>query len=191
MARDARCSFARASAAPPTTVIRRPCAQLRSRTGGSSTPQLFVSIIDAPGYWIPGQAGDDVGMRIRDLAASCARVFANSATLKRGRRRSQEGRREDRVRAAPAISRAKAVKKGAHEHTGSAEAVRPSLRNGFTAYNVISPVIGFLATVAPEKLASQELDASVEASGPHDFAVRVTRCSSKAHPRPPHPRQRS
>src|ERR1700748_1074581 len=44
-----------------------------------------------------------------------------------------------------------------------------------------------LATVIPQKLASQELDASAEASGPHDFAVRVTRCSSSAHPRPPHP----
>ena len=32
---------------------------------------------------------------------------------------------------------------------------------------------GSFATVAPEKLASQELDASVEASGPHDFAVRL------------------
>jgi hypothetical protein len=39
---------------------------------------------------------------------------------------------------------------------------------------VISPVIGFLATVIPEKLVSQELDASTEASGPHDFAVRVS-----------------
>ena len=29
--------------------------------------------------------------------------------------------------------------KCAHEHTGSAGASRPSLRNGFTAYNVISP----------------------------------------------------
>ena len=28
-------------------------------------------------------------------------------------------------------------------------------------------------TVAPKKLASRELDAGVEASGPHDFAVRV------------------
>jgi hypothetical protein len=37
---------------------------------------------------------------------------------------------------------------------------------------------GFLATVIPEKLASQELDASVGASGPHDFAVRVSRRSS-------------
>src|ERR1700724_3483845 len=33
---------------------------------------------------------------------------------------------------------------------------------------------GFLATVAPEKLASQELDASVGASGPHVFAVRLS-----------------
>src|ERR1700675_3560372 len=39
---------------------------------------------------------------------------------------------------------------------------------------------GFLVTVIPEKLASQELDAGVEASGPHDFAVRLTRRSSKA-----------
>ena len=43
----------------------------------------------------------------------------------------------------------------------------------FTAYGVISPAIGFLATVAPKKPASQELDASVEASGPHVFAVRI------------------
>ena len=31
------------------------------------------------------------------------------------------------------------TKESAHEHTGSAEAVRHSLRNGFTAYAVISP----------------------------------------------------
>jgi hypothetical protein len=55
----------------------------------------------------------------------------------------------------------------------AAEAIRHSLRNGFTAYSALSPVTGFFATVAPEKLASHELDASVGASGPHDFAVRV------------------
>src|SRR6266403_2044428 len=38
-------------------------------------------------------------------------------------------------------------RKNAHEHTGSAEAIRPSLRNGFTAYNALSPVSGFVATV--------------------------------------------
>jgi hypothetical protein len=52
------------------------------------------------------------------------------------------------VRAAPAVSRAKAEKKDAHEHTGSAEAVRPSLRNGFTAYFVLSLATGFLVTIA-------------------------------------------
>jgi hypothetical protein len=56
------------------------------------------------------------------------------------------------VRAAPAVSRANAHGKNAHEHTGSAETLRPSLRNGFTAYFVLSPVNGFLATVAREKL---------------------------------------
>jgi hypothetical protein len=79
------------------------------------------------------------------------------------------------------------VERNAHEHTGSAEAVRPSLRNGFTVSFVLSLVTGLIVTIAREKFASQGLDASAGASGPHDFAVRVTRCSSKAHRRPPHP----
>jgi hypothetical protein len=51
---------------------------------------------------------------------------------------------------------------------------------------VLSPVNGSFATVAPEKLASQELDASTAASGPHDFAVRVTRLRLARASRPPH-----
>src|ERR1700686_1869915 len=56
-------------------------------------------------------------------------------------------------------------------------------RNGFTAYFVISPAIGFLVTVALRKLAhparlgvspSARLDAGTEASGPHDFTVRIS-----------------
>src|ERR1700682_4417002 len=84
------------------------------------------------------------------------------------------GRRESRVRAAPAVSRARCAQEHAHEHTGSAESIRPSLRNGFTAYSALSPVNGCFATVAPGKFASQELDASIGASGPHDFAVRLS-----------------
>jgi hypothetical protein len=57
-------------------------------------------------------------------------------------------------------------------------------------YRALPGEPGFLATVTPEKLASQELDASVGASGPHDFAVRIKRRSSSAHPRPPHPAPR-
>src|ERR1700760_2230743 len=88
------------------------------------------------------------------------------------------GRREDRVRAAPAVSSANRKQKAAHEHTGSAEAVRPSLRNGFNGFLRALPGDRLVVTVAPKKLASRELDASTGASGPHDFAVRVPRCSS-------------
>ena len=95
------------------------------------------------------------------------------------------------MRAAPAVSRAIAHRERAHEHTGSAETLRPSLRSGFTAYFVLSPVNGSFATVAPKKLASQELDASTATSGPHDFAVRIMRARLLRNPRPPHPTARS
>jgi hypothetical protein len=62
------------------------------------------------------------------------------------------GRREDRVLAAPAVSRAICANKTAHEHTGQRKTLRPSLRNGFTAYFVLSPENGSFASVAPEKL---------------------------------------
>ena len=45
-------------------------------------------------------------------------------------------------------------------------------------YRALPGEPGFLATVAPEKLASQELDTSVGVSGPHGFSVRLTRRSS-------------
>jgi hypothetical protein len=109
------------------------------------------------------------------------------ATLKGGRSATPRG---EQGRPGARFTRGLACKKRkehAHEHTGSAEAVRPSLRNGFTAYFVLSLATGFFVTIISEKLASQKLDASIGASEPHDFAVRLTRCSSKAHRRPPHP----
>ena len=101
------------------------------------------------------------------------------------------GRREDRVLAAPAVSRAICANKNAHEHTGAAGTLRPSLRNGFTAYFVLSPVNGSFATVAPEKLASQELNASTAASEPHDFAVRLSHTRQSQLSRPSHLTARS
>jgi hypothetical protein len=80
-------------------------------------------------------------------------------------------------------------KECAHEHTGPAESIRPSLRNGFTAYSVLSPENGSFASVAPwEAVASRCVDASTATSGPHVFAVRVWRRRHRLHPRPPHPR---
>jgi hypothetical protein len=50
---------------------------------------------------------------------------------------------------------------------------RHSLRDGFTVSFVLSPATGRFCHRHPwEALASQELDASNGASGPHDFAVR-------------------
>src|SRR5665213_648733 len=53
---------------------------------------------------------------------------------------------------------------------------------------VLSLVIGLSCHHRPrEALASQELDASVEASGPHDFAVRLGTTRQPCRQRPPHP----
>jgi hypothetical protein len=50
-----------------------------------------------------------------------------------------------------------------------------------TAYFVLSPAIGFFVTVIGGNVFRQ-LDAGVEASGPHDFAVRRSARSSSAPP---------
>ena len=74
----------------------------------------------------------------------------------------------------------------------AAENTRPSLRNGFTAYNELSPENGSFASVAPlEAVASRCIDASTAASGPHVFAVRVSRARLSQLSRPSLPVPRS
>src|SRR5215204_309121 len=68
----------------------------------------------------------------------------------------------------------------------AAETLRHPLRNGFTAYTCSPRWSGLVVTVTPEKLASQELGASIAAPGPHDFAVR-SRTFAFRPPRPSHP----
>src|ERR1700733_6499491 len=70
-----------------------------------------------------------------------------------------------------------------HGHTGN---TRHSPRNGFTTYFVLSPVIGLFCH---RRLRSclRKLDPSVEASGPHDFAVRYRAIRQRRTQRPPHP----
>jgi hypothetical protein len=101
---------------------------------------------------------------------------------------AQRGRREDRVRAAPAVSRAKVDKKRTRAYR-LAEAVRPSLRNGFTAYIVLSPARpSLLVTVIPKKRELPEnLTPAIGASGPHDFAVRFSHARQSQLSRPPLP----
>jgi hypothetical protein len=91
--------------------------------GASGTPWFFGSVTDVPRV--------EAGTHLPVLAARCARAL-HERSLPRGSR-------ECRGRAAPAVSCARCTKENAHEHTGSAEALRHSPRNGFTAYAALSP----------------------------------------------------
>ena len=85
-----------------------------------------------------------------------------------------------------ACDKIKAHERSHHGHTGI---TRHSPRNGFTAYFALSPAIGLVCHRRLARLLAR-LDAGVEASEPHDFAVRKTAPSSLARPRPPHPAPR-
>jgi len=125
---------------------------------------------------------------IQNVPSRSRRAFRASFTLNIPPP-SNRGHREDRVRAAPAVSCAKCTKKCAHEHTGSAESIRPSLRNGFTAYNALSPVTGLFATVAARILPRH----LTPASGRQDHTTSPYACmhSRQKHSlRPPHPTAR-
>src|SRR6185437_16761959 len=65
-----------------------------------------------------------------------------------------------------------ALEENAHERTGEAEAVRPSLRNGFNAYAALSLVSGFCHHRPREALAPQELDACSRGARTTRFCVR-------------------
>ena len=92
------------------------------------------------------------------------------------------------MRAAPAVSCARCTKENTHKHTGSAEAVRHSLRNGFTAYFALSPVTGhFCHRRSRWNFFLRKLDTSVGVSGPHDFAVRHSAARLASPKRPSHP----
>ena len=85
-------------------------------------------------------------------------------------------------------SRVRSVESARVSHHGH---TRHSPRNGFTAYNVISPVTGLSCHRRYAGIAPRKLDASVGASGPHDFAVRVGAIRQRRRLRPPHPAPRS
>jgi len=128
--------------------------------------------------WVPAFAGTTMRTHLRIPAAQYARSCARIS------RPENKGRGECRVLGAPAAPCATKKHRGrSHRFAGT-----PGIpaRNGFNGFLRDLPGDRALfVTVASENF--RRLDASVEASGPHDFAVRITRRSSKAHPRPPHP----
>jgi hypothetical protein len=78
--------------------------------------------------------------------------------------------------AAPAASRTK-VESTRVSHYRYAETIRPSLRNGVTAYSALSSVNRAFLPPSP-RIMIRKLDPSVGRSGPHAFAVRTRHHSS-------------
>ena len=111
----------------------------------------------------------------RDLAARCARALRRLPPSIRTR-----GRRESRVRAAPAVSCANMHIK---THTSiQVQRRHPGLPCAMV-YGLLRALPGERLFLPPSPLrsfATQELGASVGASGPHGFAVRVGSRSSCA-----------
>jgi hypothetical protein len=97
----------------------------------------------------PAFAGDDSG-GCGALGFNLQTSIANAASRPRGAMRpsfasiaaleKQEGAGKAGCALHPRSRVQLLLGKNAHEHTGSAEAIRPSLRNGFTAYFALSPV---------------------------------------------------
>jgi hypothetical protein len=135
-------------------------------------------------YWSgPHARATMVGICVRVLAAPIARGLQEPCPPWIRRAQGKPGARCTRGLVC------KCTSKCAHEHTGSAEAIRLSLHDSFTVSFALSLVTG-LSCHHRHADRSTRLDASVGASGPHDFAVRTPRRSSKAHLRPPHPTAR-
>jgi hypothetical protein len=120
---------------------------------------------------------------LRDLAARfCARYSFISRPLQ------SEGAGKAGCALHPR-SRVQLCKKHAHEHTGPAEAIRLSLRSGFTAYHALSPairpgivtVIGGVLT-ADLTPALRRQDHTLLPSAPR--AIRQRRTLRPPHPRP-------
>ena len=106
---------------------------------------------------------------LRVLAAIRPR-FASSFALSQIR-----GRREDRVLAAPAVSRAICANKSAHEHTGQREHSGLPCAMALRLTSCSPRRTALLPPLSRRSFASPGLNASTAASEPHDFAVRFRR----------------
>ena len=105
--------------------------------------------------------GHDECACFRDLAGRAPRGLHEHPALSNQRAQGIPGARCTRGLVC------KTAQKNAHEHTGSAEAIRHSLRNGFTAYTC-SPATGLSCHRRPRKLPFANL---MPASGHQDHTI--------------------
>jgi hypothetical protein len=156
-------------------------------TGRSSTPRRLDSsiaasgILDHPLEPVIGLAEGETRWRV--MTAGGVAVIAHTPSRSRGacarvllrtfRRLKTEGAGNAgrQMRPQPRVQNKKAHERSHHGHTGF---TRHSLRNGFNGFLRALP--GDRACLPPSlrEMYFAKLDASVGASGPHDFAVRKT-----------------
>ena len=133
-----------------------------------------------------------VQRQLRDLAAGYARGLLSSPALFDQRAQGMPGAWCARSRACSLES----TRVSHHGHTGTPGIPRAMV---LTVSFVLFPVTGLVChrrlrgVSGPLGLTSplHKLDASVGASEPHDFSVRVSALRPKAHQRPPHLAPRS
>src|SRR6267154_1598674 len=120
-------------------------------------------------------------MCVRDLATHCARGLQVSLALERNRTQGRPGARCTRGLVC------NVHKKCAHELTGPAGASRPSLRNGFTAYNALPGERAFLPPSLADRSTSltpasrcQDHTSSPSASAPFVKGASASTASHRA-----------
>jgi hypothetical protein len=137
------------------------------------------------GVWVPAFAGTTrYGSSFSRHTASEACHFVRALKAR--------GRREDRVRAAPAVSCAlmhKKMRTRAYRFSGNTPAFPAQWLYGL--YRALPGESEPLATIAPERRwPLKDLTPAIRASGPHDFAARAGTTRQPCRQRPPHPAPR-
>ena len=132
------------------------------RKHGTHTPPIAIveskpsrptaTSTSAAAYWVTRVRRDDGGWKQSRYKYDFAFSRLNKPEVCLNPVPQKRGSRECRVLAAPAVSCAIVRKEHAHEHTGTDGTLRHSLRNGFTAYIVLSPENGSFASVVPRSV---------------------------------------
>ena len=144
------------------------------RTASGTRP----AIVTAFPYFI-FQTAESSHARI--LAARRARAVQRFPHLEKQRAQGKPGARRTHSLACEIIKHTSVVTTGSPETPGLPCAMV------LTVSFALSPVTGLSCHRSPVKVALHRLDASVGASGPRDFAVRVSAARLRRYPRPLHP----
>ncbi len=123
--------------------------------------------LEIPGRRCRLRASRVLAQAIKICVLVLATIFARVLRLPALKSR---GRRECRVHAAPAVSRASRAKESAHEHTGEAEAIRHPLREWFDG--LYRALLGEPCSVAPVARVMRSIITNLApASGRRDHAT--------------------